>query len=170
MRCMPGTSKEIAGKPGTEEVHARHILVDSEAEAKKIIADLKGGARLRGARQAVQQGPRRRTAGRRSRLLQEGRDGAGVRRLPHSPCSPARSRRRRCTASSAGTSFSWWSAGAPNRPLRSGARRTAPEDDPGGRAEGGGEGARVGRSGEVQHRRLADRAPTDTAEPPPAAK
>jgi peptidyl-prolyl cis-trans isomerase C len=36
--------QEIAGKPGTEEVHARHILVDSEAEAKKIIADLKGGA------------------------------------------------------------------------------------------------------------------------------
>jgi peptidyl-prolyl cis-trans isomerase C len=36
--------KEIAGKPGEEEVHARHILVGSEAEAKKIIADLKGGA------------------------------------------------------------------------------------------------------------------------------
>jgi peptidyl-prolyl cis-trans isomerase C len=35
---------EIAGKPGDEEVHARHILVGSEAEAKKIIADLKGGA------------------------------------------------------------------------------------------------------------------------------
>jgi peptidyl-prolyl cis-trans isomerase C len=35
---------DVAGKPGEEEVHAKHILVDSEAEAKKIIADLKGGA------------------------------------------------------------------------------------------------------------------------------
>lgn len=36
--------QEYAGKPGEDEVHARHILVDSEADAKKIIADLKGGA------------------------------------------------------------------------------------------------------------------------------
>jgi peptidyl-prolyl cis-trans isomerase C len=36
--------QEIAGKPGDEEVHAKHILVDSEAEAKKIITDLQGGA------------------------------------------------------------------------------------------------------------------------------
>jgi peptidyl-prolyl cis-trans isomerase C len=36
--------QEIAGKPGAEEVHAKHILVDSEDEAKKIIAELKGGA------------------------------------------------------------------------------------------------------------------------------
>ena len=35
--------QEIAGKPGEEEVHARHILVDNEAEAKKIIGRLKGG-------------------------------------------------------------------------------------------------------------------------------
>jgi peptidyl-prolyl cis-trans isomerase C len=36
--------QDIAGKPGAEEVHARHILVDNEADAKKIIADLgKGG-------------------------------------------------------------------------------------------------------------------------------
>ena len=34
----------IAGKPGEEEVHARHILVASEDQAKKLIADLKGGA------------------------------------------------------------------------------------------------------------------------------
>jgi peptidyl-prolyl cis-trans isomerase C len=34
----------IANKPGEEEVHARHILVASEDEAKKIIAQLKGGA------------------------------------------------------------------------------------------------------------------------------
>ena len=36
--------QQIAGKPGSEEVHARHILVDDEATAKKIISQLKGGA------------------------------------------------------------------------------------------------------------------------------
>jgi peptidyl-prolyl cis-trans isomerase C len=36
--------QDVAGKTGAEEVHAKHILVDSEADAKKIIADLKGGA------------------------------------------------------------------------------------------------------------------------------
>jgi peptidyl-prolyl cis-trans isomerase C len=35
--------QEYAGKPGAQEVHARHILVPTEAEAKKIIAELKGG-------------------------------------------------------------------------------------------------------------------------------
>ncbi|MEJ0017113.1 MAG: peptidylprolyl isomerase [Acetobacteraceae bacterium] len=35
--------QDIAGKPGEEEVHARHILVDSEADAKKIIGQIKGG-------------------------------------------------------------------------------------------------------------------------------
>jgi len=34
----------IAGKPGEEEVHARHILVSDEATAKKIIAELDKGA------------------------------------------------------------------------------------------------------------------------------
>ena len=35
---------EIAGKPGVEEVHARHILVPDEATAKQVIAELnKGG-------------------------------------------------------------------------------------------------------------------------------
>ncbi len=36
--------KEIAGKPGEEEVHARHILVPTEAEAEKVIKELQGGA------------------------------------------------------------------------------------------------------------------------------
>ena len=35
--------RDIAGKTGAEEVHARHILVASEADALKIIADLKKG-------------------------------------------------------------------------------------------------------------------------------
>jgi peptidyl-prolyl cis-trans isomerase C len=34
----------VANKPGEEEVHARHILVASEADAIKIIAELKKGA------------------------------------------------------------------------------------------------------------------------------
>jgi peptidyl-prolyl cis-trans isomerase C len=36
--------QDVAGKPGEEEVHARHILVPTEAEAKDIIAQLKKGA------------------------------------------------------------------------------------------------------------------------------
>ena len=36
-------NKDIAGKEGAPEVHARHILVASEAEATKVIADLKKG-------------------------------------------------------------------------------------------------------------------------------
>jgi peptidyl-prolyl cis-trans isomerase C len=35
--------KEIGGQTPTQEVHARHILVNDEATAKKIIADLKKG-------------------------------------------------------------------------------------------------------------------------------
>ncbi len=36
--------KEIAAQPGEQEVKARHILVDSEEQAKAIIADLEAGA------------------------------------------------------------------------------------------------------------------------------
>ena len=35
--------REIAGKPGEEEVHARHILLPNEADAKTVIAELKKG-------------------------------------------------------------------------------------------------------------------------------
>lgn len=35
--------RDIAGKPGEEEVHARHILLADEAEAKKVVAELKKG-------------------------------------------------------------------------------------------------------------------------------
>ena len=45
--------QDVAGKPGVEEVHASQILVPTEAEAKKIIVDLKKGGvavlRLEGA-------------------------------------------------------------------------------------------------------------------------
>lgn len=36
--------QEVSAQPATTEVHARHILVDDEATAKKIIAELKKGA------------------------------------------------------------------------------------------------------------------------------
>jgi peptidyl-prolyl cis-trans isomerase C len=35
--------RELAGKPGEEEVHARHILLPDEAAARAVIADLKRG-------------------------------------------------------------------------------------------------------------------------------
>jgi len=38
--------KQYAGKPGEPQVHARHILVDSEAKAKDIIKQLQGGAKF----------------------------------------------------------------------------------------------------------------------------
>ena len=38
--------KEYAGKPGETEVHARHILVDSQAKAQDIIKQLDGGAKF----------------------------------------------------------------------------------------------------------------------------
>ena len=36
--------RDYANKPGEEEVHARHILVEDEAKAKEIITQLAGGA------------------------------------------------------------------------------------------------------------------------------
>ena len=72
--------QEIAGKPGEEEVHARHILVETEAEAKKIIGQLKGGGDFAALAKQYSKDPSGGAAGRRSGLLQEGRDGAGVRR------------------------------------------------------------------------------------------
>lgn len=36
--------KDVGSQPPVQEVHARHILVDDEATAKKIIAELKKGA------------------------------------------------------------------------------------------------------------------------------
>ena len=37
-------TKQYVGKPATEETRARHILVSTEAEAKKLIAELNKGA------------------------------------------------------------------------------------------------------------------------------
>ncbi|HTR17042.1 MAG TPA: peptidylprolyl isomerase [Acetobacteraceae bacterium] len=38
--------KDYAGKPGETEVHARHILLDSEDQAKQVIAELNKGAKF----------------------------------------------------------------------------------------------------------------------------
>ena len=38
--------KEYAGKPGEPQVHARHILVDSQAKAQDIIKQLQAGAKF----------------------------------------------------------------------------------------------------------------------------
>ncbi len=38
--------KQYAGKPGEPQVHARHILVDSEAKAKDVIKQLQAGAKF----------------------------------------------------------------------------------------------------------------------------
>ena len=38
--------KQYAGKPGEPEVHARHILVDTEAKAKDVIKQLQAGAKF----------------------------------------------------------------------------------------------------------------------------
>jgi peptidyl-prolyl cis-trans isomerase C len=37
-------NQEYANRPATDEVHARHILVGSEGEAKSVLDELKGGA------------------------------------------------------------------------------------------------------------------------------
>jgi peptidyl-prolyl cis-trans isomerase C len=37
-------NRQYANRPATEEVHARHILVTTEAEARKVLEDLKKGA------------------------------------------------------------------------------------------------------------------------------
>ena len=62
-----------------EEVHARHILVETEDEAKAILEQLKGGADFADAGQGEIEGPGRRRR-RRSRLFHQGPDGAGIRR------------------------------------------------------------------------------------------
>ena len=67
-------SKQITGE---QEVRARHILVESEDEAKAVKAELDKGARFRRTRQEEIEGPRRRRW-RRSRLLHQGADGAGI--------------------------------------------------------------------------------------------
>ena len=150
--------QDIAGKPGEEEVHAKHILVDNEAEAKKIIADLKGGGDFAALAKQYSKDPGGAQQGgdlgffKKDEMVPEFADRC-IRAAARPGFADAGAQPVRLACHPGG--------GAPPRraaELRSGARRTAPEDDPGRRAEGGGEGARVGRGGEVQPGRLADRA------------
>ena len=62
-----------------QEVRARHILVETEDQAKAIAARAEERRRLRRARQAEVEGSGR-SRWRRSRLLHQGSDGAGIRR------------------------------------------------------------------------------------------
>ena len=59
---------------------ARHILVETEDEAKAIAGRPEEGRRLRRDRQGEVEGSRARKERRRSRLLHQGPDGAGIRR------------------------------------------------------------------------------------------
>ena len=74
----PTTSRSIERRRD-EEVHARHILVPTEDEAKEIIAAAQQGRRFRQARQRQDDRSRRQGLGRRSRLFHQERHGAGIR-------------------------------------------------------------------------------------------
>ena len=80
-------SKQITGE---QEVHARHILVETEDEAKAVEAELEEGRGFRRTRQEEVQGSGR-LRRRRPRLLHQGADGAGILRPSPSRSSPARS-------------------------------------------------------------------------------
>ena len=163
--------QEIAGKPGAEEVHARHILVETEAEAKKIIGQLKGGGDFAALAKQYSKDPSGAQQGgdlgffKKDEMVPEFATAAfALQPGQVSPDAGAQPVRLACHPSG-GT--------APGRGagLRAGARRVAPEDDPGGRAEGRREGARRGVGGEVQPRRIAGsrdrfrRAPARRAKP-----
>ena len=47
----------VKSQPGKEEVHARHILLDNEADAKQAIADIKAGAKFEDIAKAKSKGP-----------------------------------------------------------------------------------------------------------------
>ncbi len=47
----------IKAQPGKEEVHARHILLENEADAKQVIADIKGGAKFEDVAKAKSKDP-----------------------------------------------------------------------------------------------------------------
>ena len=74
-----------------KEVRARHILVETEDEAKAIVAELKKGADFAELAKAEVEGSRRRGRRRRSRLFHQGPDGAGIRRRRRSSWTRASS-------------------------------------------------------------------------------
>jgi peptidyl-prolyl cis-trans isomerase C len=56
-------NQEYAHRPATDEVRARHILVGSEAEAKSVLAELKGGADFATVARVVSKDPDARQGG-----------------------------------------------------------------------------------------------------------
>ncbi len=56
-------NRQFANRPATEEVRARHILVSSEAEAMKVIDDLRAGADFATLARAVSKDPDREKGG-----------------------------------------------------------------------------------------------------------
>ena len=70
---------DIANKPGEEEVHARHILVETEDQAKKIIDQLNKGGDFAALAKANSKDPAAQNGGDLG-VLQEDRHGPGVRR------------------------------------------------------------------------------------------
>jgi peptidyl-prolyl cis-trans isomerase C len=50
-------NREYANRPATDEVHARHILVGTEAEAKSVLEELKGGADFASVARVVSKDP-----------------------------------------------------------------------------------------------------------------
>ncbi len=82
-RSRRATTSDVAGKTGEEEVHARAHPGRQRGGRDQDHRRAEEGRRLRGTGQGAQHRPRRR-AGRRSRLVQEGRHAAGVLRRPPS--------------------------------------------------------------------------------------
>ncbi len=94
----------VTNAPPREEVNARHILLNSEAEAKEVIKQLKSGADFDEAGQGEDYRSRRQGLGGDLGYFTEGPDGAGVRRRRLRAEKGRVHRRPRCRPSSAGTS------------------------------------------------------------------
>ena len=153
-------------------MHAKHILVDNEAEARRrSSAQLKGGADFAALAKQYSKDPGGAQQGgdlgffKKDEMVPEFataafalQPGSGVAGAGAQPVRLARDPGGGATEGRAAE-------------FRSGAQRTAPEDDPGGRAEGRREGACLGVGGEVQSRRFAgpgDRSPPSRRPPRPS--
>ena len=133
--------QEIAGKPGEEEVHARHILVADRGRGEE---DHRRSSRRAPTSPRSRSSTARTPAARsRAAISASSRRATWCRNSPTPPsrCSRARSRRRRCTPVRLACHPGGGAQARRAADLRAGARRAAPEDDPGGRAEGAATGA-----------------------------